>query len=215
MKKKIVNVLLSAAVITTMVLSVTACGSKDSGVQDAGVSIGGADVSEQNMADAVNADNAAADDAADTDETDNADADVDNADETDADTDADADETEEADTDETDAGDVVVSSGSSSLEEWTKSDECAQFSEMMNAGLDGMKISFEVEGDTISMIFTMTDAIDVATDAEEAMNEYFTSNAEIFEAIRDQLISETGNENTVLKLVYRNADDSEIFSMEF
>ena len=52
-------------------------------------------------------------------------------------------------------------------------------------------------------------------DAEEAMNMYFTSNAAIFEAIRDQLIDETGNENTVLRLIYKNFDDSEIFSMDF
>lgn len=117
--------------------------------------------------------------------------------------------TTEADTD-ADAAD-----GEMSLEDWVASDECAQFSEMMNEGLDGMTTSFEVEGDVISMIFTMTEAIDVAEDAEEAMTQYFTDNAAIFEAIRDELISETGNENTVLKLVYRNADGSDIFSQEF
>lgn len=119
-------------------------------------------------------------------------------------------ETETATEADTDAAD-----GEMTLEAWVESDECAQFSEMMNDGLDGMTTSFEVEGDVISMIFTMTEAIDVVDGAEEAMSEYFSSNAAIFEAIRDELISETGNENTVLKLVYRNADGSDIFSQEF
>ena len=101
------------------------------------------------------------------------------------------------------------------LEKWIQSDECAEFSEMMNEGLDGMTISFEVNGDTLSMIFTMTEAIDVVEGADEEMNEFFTSNAVIFEAIRDQLIDETGNGNIVLRLIYRNADGSNIFSRDF
>jgi len=193
MKKKIVKALLSAAVITTMLFSVTACGAKNDDIQDAG-----ADAVSSVAAQQEDTEPAAATAAADGD-------DVQESTVTD---------TEEAAT--TDVEQLTVSSnGDMTLEEWTKSDECAQFSEMMNAGLDGMVISFEVEGDTISMIFTMEEALDVAEDAEEAMNEYFTSNAAIFEAIRDQLISETGNENTVLRLIYRNADDSEIFSMDF
>lgn len=215
MKKKMVNVLLSVAIVTAMIFSVTACGSKNDDAQNTGVSIGGAGITEQKTADLPDV-NADADEDADADGTDDAEEDVDADGTDDADEDADADETDDAEETATNAGDVVVASeASASLEEWTKSDECAQFTEMMNAGLEGMEISFEVEGDTISMIFTMTDAVDVADDAESAMNAYFTSNSEIFEAIRDQLISETGNQNTVLKLVYRNSDDSEIFSMEF
>ncbi len=192
MKKKIVNVLLSMAVITAMLFSVTACGAKDDEVQDAGAdTVASADTQQ-----------------------DDAELEVSTA----VDDDVQEESTTEADTqdaDAADAGEPAAASGDMTLEEWIASDECAQFSEMMNAGLEGMVISFEVEGDTISMIFTMEEALDVADDAQEAMNEYFTSNSVIFEAIRDQLISETGNENTVLKLVYRNADDSEIFSMDF
>lgn len=109
----------------------------------------------------------------------------------------------------------VADKGKITLEQWIKSDECAEFSAMMNEGLDGMTISFEVNGNTISMIFTLTESVDVAEGANDAMNEYFESNAVIFEAIRDQLVSETGNRDVVLKLVYRNADNSEIYSKEF
>ena len=192
MKKKIVNVLLSVAVISTMLFSMTACGSKGSDVRDAGANTAEPAAQQQEAAEPA----------------------VDNAQESTVEEESSIADEEESTTEEIEAQNDAAQ-GSMTLEEWTKSDECAQFSDMMNQGLDGMVISFEVEGDTISMIFTMEEAIDVAEDAEEAMNEYFTSNAVIFEAIRDQLISETGNENTVLRLIYRNADDSEIFSMDF
>lgn len=193
MKKKIVNALLSAAVFTAMLFSITACGSKSDDVQDAGANTASPAVTQQEAAEpaqSVVADNA---DAQET-------------------TTADAGESTTADEEELNG---AAADGAMTLEDWTKSAECTQFSEMMNEGLNGMTISFEVDGDTISMIFTMTETIDVVEDSEDAMNEYFTSNAAIFEAIRDQLIEETGNQNTVLRLVYRNADGSDIFSMDF
>lgn len=187
MKKKIVNVLLSSAVAVAMMFSVTACGSS-SDAQDTATDGVEATVA-ADAAESTVADETVADDTAES-------------------TVAETETATEADTD-------AAADGEMSLEDWVASDECQQFSEMMNEGLDGMTISFEVEGDVISMIFTMTEAIDVAEDAEEAMTAYFADNAAIFEAIRDQLIEETGNQNTVLKLVYRNADGSDIFSQEF
>ena len=47
------------------------------------------------------------------------------------------------------------------------------------------------------------------------MSELFSSNASLFESVRDELISETGNENTVLRIEYRNADDSVVYSQDF
>lgn len=178
MKKKIVNVLLSAAVITTMMFFVTACGSKADEVQNTA-----ADAPASTVQDTVPESTVA--------------------------------ETEESTVapEETDA----VSDGQMSLEEWTKSDECIQFLDMMNEGMEeqGVKVFFEVDGDVISLVYQYTEQIEVADDAEEAMSELFTSNATLFESVRDELIDETGNENTVLKIAYRNADDSEIFSMDF
>ena len=196
MKKKFVNGFALVAIITTMICSITACGSKNDDVQGMGADTveSATQQGPQELAESTTADMEESI-AAEVQES----------------TVAQTEESTIADTEEAEG----VAAGAMTLEEWTRSEECAQFSELMNEGLDGMTISFEVDGDTISMIFTMTEAIDIAEDAEDAMNTYFTSNAAIFEAIRDQLIDETGNENTVLRLVYRNFDDSEIFSMDF
>lgn len=155
MKKKILNVLLLAAVITTMMFSVTACGSKTNDAQ-----------------------NTAAD----------------------------------ADGKKDDASD-----GQMSLQEWTESDECIQFLEMMNEGMadQGVSIFFEVDGDVIALVYKYDEQIEVADNAEEAIGQLFDSNATLFESVRDELIDETGNQNTVLRIEYRNADDSVIYSQDF
>ena len=104
-----------------------------------------------------------------------------------------------------------------SLEEWTESEECKQFLDMMNEGMadQGVTVLFEVDGDVISLVYQYNEQIEVADNAEEAMAELFSSNASLFESVRDELISETGNENTVLRIEYRNADDSVVYSQDF
>lgn len=189
MKKKLINTLLLTVVITIMMFTTTACSSKDDDLQDARANTVSSVATQQEATETAESTNTNVQD-----------------------TDIQASNATEVEKLTVEVGDAE---GAMTLEEWTKSDECIQFSEMMNEGLDGMTISFEVDNDIISMIFTMTEAIDIVEDAEETMNEYFASNAAIFEAIRDQLIDETGNQNTVLRLVYRNADDSDIFSMDF
>ena len=67
----------------------------------------------------------------------------------------------------------------------------------------------------ISLVYQYNEQIEVADNAEEAMSELFSSNASLFESVRDELISETGNENTVLRIEYRNADDSVVYSQDF
>lgn len=178
MKKKIVNVLLSAVVIASMMFSVTACGSK---TDDA-----------QNTA---------------------ADAPVSTAQAQDA---AEPAESTVAEVQESTVADAAAD-GQMSLQEWTESDECKQFLEMMNEGMadQGVKVFFEVDGDVISLVYQYDEQIEVADNAEEAMGELFSSNASLFESVRDELINETGNENTVLRIEYRNADDSVIYSQEF
>lgn len=88
---------------------------------------------------------------------------------------------------------------------------------MMNEGMadQGVKVFFEVDGDVISLVYQYDEQIEVADNAEEAMGELFSSNASLFESVRDELINETGNENTVLRIEYRNADDSVIYSQDF
>ena len=178
MKKKIVNVLLSAVVITSMMFSITACGSKSNDAQNT----------------TADAPAAAAQDAADP---------------------APAESTVEAEQESTVAD--AADDGQMSLQEWTESDECIQFLEMMNEGMadQGVKVFFEVDGDVIALVYQYDEQIEVADDAEEAIGQLFDSNATLFESVRDELIDETGNENTVLRIEYRNADDSVIYSQDF
>jgi len=195
MKKKIVNVLLSVAVITTMMFSVTACGSKTDDAQNTAAD---APAATQQAADA-DADAKAADADADANETKAADAD------------ADANETKAADDNKDDAAE-----GKMTLDEWTETDECKQFIDAMNEGVEeNVSIFFEVDGDVISMVYQYDEQIEVAEGAEEAMGQLFESYGSIFEQVRDEIINETGNENTVLRLEYRNADDSVIYSQDF
>ena len=179
MKKKIVNVLLSAAVIATMMFSVTACGAKADEVQDTAADTPVATVQ---------------DDAADVQES-----------------------TTQAQESTAAPESTVAAEGQMSLEEWTESEECKQFLDMMNEGMadQGVTVLFEVNGDVISLVYQYNEQIEVADNAEEAMAELFSSNASLFEAVRDELISETGNENTVLRIEYRNADDSVVYSQDF
>lgn len=179
MKKKIVNVLLSAVVIASMMFSVTACGSKTDDAQNTAADAPASTV--QDVAEPAES------------------------------TVVDVQESTIVDT--ADAAD----DGKMSLEEWTETDECKQFLEMMNEGMadQGVKVFFEVDGDVIALVYQYDEQIEVADDAEEAMSELFTSNASLFESVRDELINETGNENTILRLEYRNADDSVIYSQDF
>lgn len=179
MKKKIVNVLLSAAVIATMMFSVTACGAKTDEVQDTA-----ADTPVSTVQDDV----------------------------------ADVQESTTQVQESTAAPEsTVAAEGQMSLEEWTESEECKQFLDMMNEGMadQGVTVLFEVDGDVISLVYQYNEQIEVADNAEEAMSELFSSNASLFESVRDELISETGNENTVLRIEYRNADDSVVYSQDF
>lgn len=179
MKKKIVNVLLSAAVIATMMFSVTACGAKTDEVQDTAADTPVSTVQ---------------DDVADVQES-----------------------TTQAQESTAAPESTVAAEGQMSLEEWTESEECKQFLDIMNEGMadQGVTVLFEVDGDVISLVYQYNEQIEVADNAEEAMSELFSSNASLFESVRDELISETGNENTVLRIEYRNADDSVVYSQDF
>lgn len=190
MKKNIANVILSVAVVTAMMFSATACGTKN---DDARSAAADAPAATQRTADA---------NAVSTAET--KDADV-------AET-KDTKETKDADKNKDDASDKTMT-----LEEWTKTDECAgilkEMKEDITAGQD-VEVFFEVEGDKISMVFRYGLQSEGAGEeiAELFKNKTYTA---VFEQIRDYFIEVTGNQNVVFEIAYRNADNSEIFSKKF
>ena len=169
MKKKIVNVLLMTAVVTSMMLSFTACGTEKSNTPSS----------------ASNASASAAQNAT------------------------------QPTVEEKAPESTTADEGEMSLQDWIETDECKAFIDSMNQGMEGVKVFFEADGDVISLVYQYDEQVEVAENAEETMGALIGGNASVFEGMRDQLISETGNENTVLRIEYRNADDSVIFSQDF
>ncbi|MBD5452159.1 MAG: DUF4854 domain-containing protein [Lachnospiraceae bacterium] len=208
MKKKIINVLLSAAVITTMMFSVTACGSK-------------ADDAQNTAADAPVETQAAADANANAAEAKTADTPV----ETQAAADTDANAADEAKTADADEQKDDAADGVMSLEEWIESDDCVEFLEMMNEDMDdeGISVFFEADGDVITFVWKYDEEYGVLADLDddnkemldEFMGSMVDSVADIIEELRDEIIEQTGNENVVLTLEFRDIDDLVIYSQDF
>lgn len=194
MKKKIVNVILSVAVVTSMIFSVTACGSKSETTSAEVVADDVVDESEAAESEAVESTVAEDTEEADTEEVTTEES-----------------STEDADAEETDTDDEDVTS----LDAWVNSEEADYIVEYMNEGLDGQSIAFEADGDVLSMVFTLDETLEIVDGVEDAMSSLFEAQKEVFEEIRDQLIDETGNDNISVRVVYINGDGTEIFSTEF
>lgn len=122
----------------------------------------------------------------------------------------DTDESYSKDTDEPKAD----NNGTMTLEEWTKSDEGIAFIEAVNGEVDDANCFFEVDGDRIYIVYMFDEQIDVADNVEEAMSELFEGYATVFGMARDLIIEQTGNENAIVALEYRNADGTVIFSKD-
>ncbi len=98
---------------------------------------------------------------------------------------------------------------------WVTSDEAVEFTDAMNASLDGMSLKLEADGNTLAMIITFDDVIELAEGVEENMEQAFESQAATFEALRDQLVKSTGNKDAKVRVSYVNGDGTEIYSKEF
>ena len=186
MKKRIVKVLLTAAVVTSMMLSVTACGAKN---EAGNASVNSPVSSEQNATTPASA----------------------------ASTPAESTPAEASAESNADNAQGAADEGQMTLEEWTESDECVEFLEVMNEGMaeDNVQVFFEADGDLITMVYQYMEQVEVVDNVDEAVGALLESNRSLFESMRDQLIAETGNENTVLRIEYRNADDSSIFNQDY
>ena len=187
MKQKLTNVLLSIAAAAAMMFSAAACGAKTDDAQNTAANVPAATQQEADTSEMTQQET------------------VVNA--------ADTDETKDADENREDA-----SEGKMTLEEWTKTDECAEIlremKEDVTAGQD-VEVFFEVEDDEISMVFRY--GLQSVEGAGEELAELFRNKtyAAVFEQIRDYYVEVTGNQNVVFKVIFRNADDSEIFSKKF
>ncbi len=215
MKKKIVNVVLSVAIVTSMMFGVTACGSKDTTTapaEDAAVTNSAAEpaADESTVADA--ADESTVADAADESTV---------ADEsTDADAEDAADESTDADAEDADAGEA-----SGSVEEWINSEEAATYVTLFDTMFGGqMTTAFEVDGDALVLAVILSDDIvgldggslsqDEMAEMQAAMQQQYDSTADQFEPIRDELRNEVGDDSLSVQISYRLSDGTELFNQE-
>lgn len=185
MKKKIVNVLLSVAVVTTMMFTATACGSKDNGsapAEPAAVTNDEPSSAADDSADDTNADAAGADDNAD-------------------------------------------AAGSMTVDDWINSDEASTYMSLFNTMFGGaMTAEFEADGNTLSMIFTLseetlgTDGSDLTDEQKEAtkalMQEQYDSSKDQFVPMRDELKESIDVSDLVVRIVYRTSNGTELFSQD-
>ena len=215
MKKKIVNVVLSVAIVTSMMFGVTACGSKDTTTapaEDAAVTNSAAEpaADESTVADA--ADESTVADAADESTV---------ADEsTDADAEDAADESTDADAEDADAGEA-----SGSVEEWVNSEKAATYVTLFDTMFGGqMTTAFEVDGDALVLAVILSDDIvgldggslsqDEMAEMQAAMQQQYDSTADQFEPIRDELRNEVGDDSLSVQISYRLSDGTELFNQE-
>ncbi len=212
MKKKIVNVILSVAVVTSMMFTVTACGSKDNDkapAESAAVT--------NTVEDAANADT---EDAANADTEDAANADTEDA------ANADTEDAANADTEDTAQTDAE---GGMAVEDWVSSEEAAQYVEVLNTTIGAMSngmmtTEFEGEGNTLSMVFVLsaealgTDGSDLTDEqksvVEAQMQQQFDGLKDQFQPMRDELKETIGTSDLVVQIVYRTSNGTELFRHE-
>lgn len=219
MKKKIVNVLLSATIVTSMMFGVTACGAKDTTpapAEDAAVTNTVA-TNESSVADVVDESTVA--DAADESTV----ADTDAADESSvADTDA-ADESSVADTD---AADDEAAAGNGNVEDWVNSEMASTYVEALDMMFGGqVTTGFEVNGDALVLVVVMSEEM-VGIDSADSLSdddmelihakleEEFASVADQFVPVRDQLRGDVGDDSLTVQMSYRLSDGTELYLQE-
>ncbi len=200
MKKKIVNVILSVAVVTSMMFAVTACGSKDN------------DTAPAESAAVTNT----VEDAAKADTEDTAKADAEDT------AKADTEDTEKADTEDTAKADAE---GGMTAEDWVNSEEASTYVNLFNTMFNGaMTTEFEAEGNTLSMVFILstetlgTDGSDLTDEQKVAMEtqmqQQYDGLKDQFEPMRDELKKTIGASDLVVQIIYRTSNGTELFSQE-
>ncbi len=196
MKKKIVNAVLSVAIVTSMMFTMTACGSKDNDkapAESAAVTNTVEDTAKADTTDTAKADTADTTDTTDT-------------------------------TDAADATNKDAESGAAA-EDWVSSEEASTYVELFNTMFNGaMTTEFEAEGNTLSMVFVLseealgTDGSDLTDEQkdemETQMQQQYDGLKAQFEPMRDELRESIGASDLVVRIVYRTSNGTELFSQD-
>ena len=197
MKKKIVNVLLSVAVVTTMMFTATACGAKDKDTTP----VEPAAVTNDEPSSEANADDV---DNTDADDENNADAANDDADAAD-------------DADGNDGDNVSVA-------EWIQSEEAVSFVNEINSQYadQGASIELEADGDTLVMKFIYSEAI-IGTDGSDltdeqieaiqtTMEQQFESIGGLFKPMGDAMKEEIGISS--IRISFNASNGATLYTMD-
>ncbi|MDE6619481.1 MAG: DUF4854 domain-containing protein [Lachnospiraceae bacterium] len=117
-------------------------------------------------------------------------------------------------------------SDSMTVDEWVTSDEAATYIQALNTSLDstGAVISFEVDGDTLCMVFHYseevlgTDGSDLTEEQMEAeqtrLQEKYDSAKEQLEPMCDVFREAVGNAELVVRIVYKTSNGTELFRQD-
>ena len=212
MKKKIVNVLLSATIVTSMMFGVTACGAKDTTpapAEDAAVTNTVA-TNESSVADT----DAAYDS---------------NVTQTDAADESSVSYTEaayESSVADTDAADDEAAAGNGNVEDWVNSEMASTYVEALDMMFGGqVTTGFEVNGDALVLVVVMSEEM-VGIDSADSLSdddmelihakleEEFASVADQFVPVRDQLRGDVGDDSLTVQMSYRLSDGTELYLQE-
>lgn len=193
MKKKIVNVLLSAVVVTSMMLSVTACGSKEADTP--------APVDAAATTQSVAPENDAAPESTVADDT----------------TESSVAETTAADDAEASgnmtAEEWVNSDTAASYVEVLNAMFGGQMTTAFEADSDALSLVVIISEEMADL--KGSDMTDEQKDAlQQAMQQQYDSQADQFTPIRDELRDEIGDDSLTVRIVYRLSDGTEIFSQD-
>lgn len=231
MKKKIVNVILSVAVVTSMMFTMTACGSKDNDrtpAESAAVTNTVDDTAKTDTEDTTteNTTKEAEEDTV------NVATEEDTANITTESTTKEAEEdtanvATESTTKETE--DTTDVESGTIVENWVSSEEASEYVELLNTMIGTMSngmmtTEFEGEGNTLSMVFILstealnTDGSDLTDKQKSAMEtqmqQQFDGLKDQFQPMRDELKETIGTSDLVVQIVYRTSNGTELFCQE-
>ncbi len=190
MKKKFVNVVLSAAVVTSMMFGMTACGSKDTTPAPA--------------EDAAVTNTVAADTEPAADES------------TVADAETTADESTVADDASAGNGSIedwINSDKASTYVTLFDTMFGGQMTTAFEADGDTLVLAVILSDDVVGLDGDSLSDDDLA-EMQAAMQQQYDSSADQFEPIRDELRNEVGNDSMTVRMSYRLSDGTELFSQD-
>lgn len=129
--------------------------------------------------------------------------------------------TEAAETETVSEEATEAAAGASTVEDWVNSEEIQAALQVLSDSQEGMKVNIYAADDkTVAFSFTYDEQVEIANDEEMAMltdifEQAMTQQEAVFVQMRDQLVSETGMDDVVLRIEYLNADGTVLYDVDY